>query len=175
MALLVYWMIWYSLVSAVLSVVWSSILYVMVWICMRLPLWISFLVISCRLYLLMDGVSSSQLLLVIALFLARGSSYTFAGGVANWWAAFSNLVVLMRMIKASKNNCLSRAMGHKHQSQNDDHSFNAFLFITNRFNHICILCEMFKYLNPYLTHEHRPRLVCSACSLYLAVDQIQSP
>ena len=32
MAMLVYWMIWYCLVLGVLSVVWSSILYVMVWI-----------------------------------------------------------------------------------------------------------------------------------------------
>ena len=30
--MLVYWMIWYCLVSGVLSVVWSSILYVMVWV-----------------------------------------------------------------------------------------------------------------------------------------------
>ena len=32
MAVLVYWMIWYCLVSGVLSFVWSSMLYVMVWI-----------------------------------------------------------------------------------------------------------------------------------------------
>ena len=32
MAMLVYWMIWYCVVSGVLSVVCSSILYVMVWI-----------------------------------------------------------------------------------------------------------------------------------------------
>ena len=32
MAIVVYWIILYCLVSGVLSVVWSSILYVMVWI-----------------------------------------------------------------------------------------------------------------------------------------------
>ena len=31
-AMLAYWLIWYCLISGVLSVVWSSILYVMVWI-----------------------------------------------------------------------------------------------------------------------------------------------
>ena len=53
-------------------------------------------------------------------------------------------VVLKRMIKASKNNrSLPHAMGHKHQSQNDDYCFNAFLCTKSSFNQMWMPCEIF--------------------------------
>ena len=45
-----------------------------------------------------------------------------------FWLLLNKGVVFKRMIKASKNNrSLPSAMGHKHQSQNDNYCFNAFL------------------------------------------------
>ena len=104
------------------------------------------LVISCKMFLVIDDVFGSEFLYGDCFNVGkRFSIYMhWRCRYINWWATCSNLVFPQRMIKVSKNNrSLPRAMGHKLQSQNDDYCFNAFLCTKSRFNHSWIPCEIF--------------------------------